>query len=94
MPNVLANLTLVLGSWPRPYGTGQLAYRPFLEPIHIGDQWFWMLVFLVGIIATVYKTIKLDDLSKLPKQAAVLSIQIVVFMILTAVVLWMLSEAM
>ena len=71
----------------------QLAYIPFLEPLDLSDGvLLFLLIPLVVIITTVYKAIKLEDLSQLPRQALWLSLQIVVFMILMAAVLWLLSE--
>ena len=71
----------------------QLAYIPFLEPLDLSDgALLFLLIPLVVIITTVYKAIKLEDLSQLPRQALWLSLQIVVFMILMAAVLWLLSE--
>jgi hypothetical protein len=43
------------------------------------------------MVAIVYKTIKLPDLSNLPRQATVLAAQIVAFMILAAIALWLLN---
>jgi hypothetical protein len=68
-----------------------LGYRPFLDPIAIDDYWLVLLVPLVFTIALVYKTIKLDDLSHLPRQALHLAGQIVIFMVLAAAALWLLG---
>ena len=75
-------------------GTGialVLAFRPFLDPLPTlaGD---WLLVPLIVAIAVVYKTIKLDDLSRLPREATILTAQIAVFMILAGAALWLLVE--
>ena len=64
----------------------------FTEPLPLDDYWLWLLIPLVVVISIVYKTIKLRDLSKLPAQAASLAAQIVVFMILAAAALWLISE--
>ncbi len=69
-----------------------LAYVPFLDPLRLHGYWWVLLPLLVIAIATVYKAIKLEDLARLPRQVAVLSAQIIVFMVLTAVALWLLSE--
>ena len=47
-----------------------------------------LLIPLVVIVSVVYKTIRLEDLSKVPMAALVLSIQIVVFMIVAAILIW------
>lgn len=67
------------------------AYTPFLQPLPAGIHWIVLLALLVVIIATVYKAIKIEDLSLLPKQVAVMSTQILTFMILAAAALWLLS---
>ncbi len=71
-----------------------LAYRPLLDPIPIDDVYLLLLLPLIVVIAIVYKTIKLPDLHMLPKQAAYLSVQILVFLILAAAALWLLTELM
>jgi len=73
--------------------TQLIAYTPFLDPLAVGDFWLLLLAPLVLTIAIVYKTIKLEDLSQLPRQAAWLSVQIVCFMVLAAAALWVLTEA-
>lgn len=69
-----------------------LAYVPLRDPIPVGEYWLVLLLPLVIAIAVVYKTIKVYDLSRLPREAAVLSAQIVGFMILAAAGLWLLTE--
>lgn len=66
-------------------------YRPFLDPVPIDDFWLILLVPLVIAVAVVYKAIKLDDLSELPRQATHLAGQIMVFMVLAAAALWLLG---
>ncbi|MEM1447104.1 MAG: hypothetical protein AAGF84_13680 [Planctomycetota bacterium] len=67
-----------------------LAYRPFLDPLPIGNSaaWVWLLVPLVVLVSVAYKTIKLHDLQELPKKSAILALQIFIFMGLAAGVLW------
>lgn len=69
-----------------------LAYVPLRDPIPIGEYWLLLLLPLVIVISIVYKTIKLYDLSRLPRETAVLAAQIVAFMILAAAGLWLLTE--
>lgn len=71
---------------------GPLAYWPMRDPIPVDRFWLLLLLPLVLAISVVYKTIKIDDLSKLPRQAATLAVQIVAFMILAAAVLWLITE--
>ena len=69
-----------------------LAWVPFLTPLPLEDVWLLLVAPLALAVAVVYKTIKLQDLSQLPRQAAMLAGQIVVFMIAAAAVLWLVTE--
>mgnify|MGYP006291850431 CR=1 FL=1 len=69
-----------------------LAWTPFLQPLPLDDHWLWLVIPIVVIISIVYKTIKVEDLNTLPKQAAMLATQIFVFMALAAAGLYLLSE--
>ena len=69
-----------------------LAWRPLLDPMPIDCYWLWLVIPMVVAVAVVYKAIKLDDLSRLPRQAASLSVQFIVLMALAAAVLWLISE--
>lgn len=69
-----------------------LAWRPFLEPLPLHEHWMWLLLPLTLIISLVYKTLKTEDLSKLAWQTLRLTITILVFMVIAAVVLWAITE--
>jgi hypothetical protein len=69
-----------------------LAVRLLLEPLPLDDYWLVLLLPLSIAIAVVYKTIKLDDLTRLPRQASYLAAQIVAFMVLAAAALWLMTE--
>lgn len=71
-------------------GLGLLGYRPFLEPAPIDRYWLWMLPPLVIGIAVVYRTIKSDDLDRMPRRAAYLAFQVAVFLVAASVTLWVL----
>lgn len=71
-------------------GVTWLGFRPFFDPLPIAGD--WLLLPLVLAIAVVYKTIKLDDLERLPREAAILAVQITVFMLLAAAGLWLIVE--
>ena len=73
------------GEW---LDAGPLAYRPFLEPAPIDRYWLWCLPPLVIGITVVYQTIKSDDLSAVPRRAAYLTLQILVFLAAAALGLW------
>lgn len=75
-------------------GVWLAVYRPFLDPLPLDTYWLMLLPPLVLAIAVIYKAIKLDDLSLLPRQALFLAGQIVAFMILAAVALWLITELM
>ena len=47
-----------------------LAYTPFLEPLEVDRYWLVLILPLALAISVVYKTIKLADLSQVPRQAA------------------------
>ncbi|WP_145073333.1 hypothetical protein [Poriferisphaera corsica] len=68
-----------------------LAYRLFLDPLPIENSWMVFLLPLVFAVALVYKTIRLPDLSKLWTATLLLATQIVVFMVITAAVLWVIT---
>ena len=69
-----------------------LGFRPFLDPLPMDRYWMLLLLPLVIGISVVYKTIKVDRLEKLPREASVLAAQIVAFMVMAAVALWLLTE--
>ncbi|MEM1107812.1 MAG: hypothetical protein AAGH99_03890 [Planctomycetota bacterium] len=70
-----------------------LAYRPFIDPLPIGNStaWVWLFVPLILLVSVAYKTIKLRDLNELPRAAAILAAQIFVFMGFAAAALWVLT---
>jgi hypothetical protein len=70
-----------------------LAFTPLYDPLTalypgLSDQWLWLLLPLVVIISVVYKCTRIADLRKLPRDAAVMSAQIVVVMAFAAVLLY------
>ncbi len=68
------------------------AWRPLLDPLPVDGYWLWLMLPMALAVATVYKAIKLDDLSRLPKQALWLAVQFVIVMMLAAGVLWLITE--
>ncbi len=83
--SALAHLGTMLASL-----AGVLAYRPFLDPAPFDG--YWLFIPLVIAVAVVYKTIKLEDLRRLPREAGILATQITVFMLLAAAAIWLLVE--
>lgn len=68
-----------------------LAWRPFLDPLDLHDYWVWLLIPVSAAIAVVYKTLKLQDLSQLGREAAKLTVLIVASMIAAAAGLWVVT---
>lgn len=69
-----------------------IAALPFLRPLPLENYWFWLLIPLTVLIALVYKTIKLEDLHALPRQVALLSLQVLLFMATAGALLWAVVE--
>jgi len=69
-----------------------LAWRPFLDPLPLHDVWMVLLIPLAAAMAVVYKALKLEDLTQLPREAGRLTGLIVASMIAAAAVLWALTE--
>ena len=69
-----------------------LAWRPFLDPLPLHDYWMWMILPLAVAIAVVYKTLRLDDLSRLPVETVRLTLLIIVSMIAAGALLWAIVE--
>jgi hypothetical protein len=69
-----------------------LAFTPLLDPLPslypgMSDQWLWLVIPLVIAISIVYKCTRIESLRALPREAAIMSVQIVVVMVLAAVLL-------
>lgn len=69
-----------------------LAWRPLLDPLPLDDYWMWLMIPMVAAIAIVYKAIKLDDLTQLPRQAAGLALQFIILMAAAAAALYIITE--
>ena len=74
------------------HGLLALAIQPFHEPLPIDRYWIVLLLPMVVAISVVYKTIKIKDLSQLPRQATSLAFHIIMFMTLAAAMLWLVTE--
>ncbi len=61
---------------------------PFLAPLPIDDAWFLLVLPLLVAVAVVYKTIRLNDLRKVPREAIKLSGQVLLYMGLAVVAVW------
>jgi uncharacterized membrane protein len=73
-----------------------LAWQPFLDPIPIWSDkvWPWLLIPLAIAVAVVYKSIKCHTMRQVPREAAAIAIWIVVGMVVAAVVLAGVVEAL
>lgn len=70
-----------------------LAWRPFLDPIQIHEQWPWLMLPLVLVISLVYRTLKLPTLDHLLRETIQLTLYIIIFMMaLAGAVLWIIVE--
>ena len=65
-----------------------LAYTPFVDPLPVWDVWYLTLVPLTVGIAVVYKAVKCNEVSQIPKQAAVISLYILGGLLGAALGLW------
>ncbi len=70
-------------------GTAALgAALPIMRPLRFDDFWLLLMLPLVVGISVTYKAIKLEDLATLPREATLMAVQIVVFMVVAAVVIF------
>lgn len=67
-------------------------YVPFRDPLPLDTYWLLLLPPLALAIGVVHKAIKTDDLSQLPRRAGFWALQVVSFMLLAAVMLWLITE--
>ena len=80
-------ISLVTGLIP-----ATLAFTPLYDPLPalypgMSDHWLWMALPLVVAISVVYKTTRVEHLWELPREAAVMSAQMLVIMAFAAVIL-------
>ncbi len=61
--------------------TTLLAYRPFLDPIDLHRYWFVLIFPMAFFIALAYKAVRVPDLRTMPREVAVMTIQIVLGMV-------------
>lgn len=59
-----------------------LAWRPFLDPIDMHSQWYWLLLPLSLGIAVTYRAVRVNSFKLFWPKALALTVQIVVSMIL------------
>lgn len=69
-----------------------LAFTPFFDPLPalfpaMDEYWLFLVIPLVVAICLVYKATRLKELRGLPKEAAIMSAQILVLMVFAAAAL-------
>ena len=74
--------------------SGLLAYIPFVTPLPVWNYWAWLLVPLCAAVAIVYKTIKCRYVHEIPRQAAAITVWIIVSMIAVAAGIWAVYQVM
>lgn len=75
------------------HDTFPLAVRLFLEPLKVWDYWPWLLLPLCLGVSLVYKSVRVDNMRKVPVEAVKATLWIVGGMGLAAVGLWLLVMA-
>lgn len=69
----------------------QQSYRPFVHPLWGGwDYWYLFLLPLALLVSVVYKSVRVDDLSLMPRQAMRACGKFIGSFILIAIALWVL----
>jgi hypothetical protein len=64
------------------------AWMPFVQPLPVWDYWYLLPIPLVAGLAIVYKSIKCSDMSRVPREAAVVFATIMVGLIAAALAFW------
>ncbi|HVT87570.1 MAG TPA: hypothetical protein VHD56_01850 [Tepidisphaeraceae bacterium] len=64
-----------------------LAYRLFVDPLPIYSYWYWLLIPLCLLFSIVYKAVKCDDMSQVPRAALASTFYILLGMAAAAAVL-------
>jgi hypothetical protein len=66
------------------------AFIPFVDPlVYVADYWYWFLLPLSFVIALVYKTVRLEDLTHLMRQTLAAAIKLAIAFVACAVVLYL-----
>lgn len=67
-------------------------YRPFLDPLPVGDWWWVLFIPLVVATAVVWKALRLQRLAYFPRQVAKMTGQVAVAIVLLAVLLFVVVQ--
>jgi hypothetical protein len=73
-----------------------LAYTPFVQPPPIWGAWYQLALALpiCAALSIVYKSVRCGEMKRVPREATVIFITIVVGMVLAAAVLMLLVKLM
>jgi len=69
-----------------------LAWAPFVEPLPVWDYWPLLLLPLCAGLSVVYKSIRCDDMRRVPREATALFATIIFALIAAAVLIWLLVK--
>lgn len=69
-----------------------LAWAPFVEPMPVWDYWWVLLVPLCAGLAVVYKSIRCDDMRRVPREATAIFLTILVGLVAAALAFWTLVK--
>jgi prolipoprotein diacylglyceryltransferase len=58
-----------------------LAYRPFIDPLNLHAWWYVLLVPCAFLVAFTYKAIRIPNIKRLPRDTAVMAMQIILGMV-------------
>jgi hypothetical protein len=71
---------------------GMLSYVPFRDPLATEEYWLlWLLPLVIGL-SVVYKTLNVDDLSKLPREVTLFAVKVFGYIVCGVAILWSLTE--
>lgn len=68
--------------------SGLLAYIPLVTPLPLWDYWAWLLLPLCAAVSVVYKAIKCRYVREIPRQAAAITLWIILSMVAVAAGIW------
>ena len=71
-------------SWLALLAQTEYSYQPLVKPAPLWDYWYLLLLPLCLAIAIVYKSIRIDSMARVPREALVLFVFIIVVMVATA----------
>ncbi len=69
-----------------------VAYVPFIDPLDAHHWWYLLLVPMAALIAVSYKAVRVETLRDFPKEAAIMTVQIVLGIVLIGVASFLFVE--